>query len=211
MAWKLPTKKAFDAGEIPGKKEISAAEQANLDKYRPDKDVEAMFGQGAAVNQIGPGPGQSIPVNMPMAAYDPDIVDFLDDLKKQKKFGIGDTVLATDFLILMEAEISAAGKTWDVYDALEIAYSRELFPPVFYFGMGMINNEMRVVMTPVVYWEQFQRLDDRSISDYILPDFLSRSMECVYDFDQNMTASQVRKELVKLGFVEKHEMVDIFG
>lgn len=207
MAWKPPTTKAFVAGEIPGKKEISDDEMANLDKYRPNKDVEAMFGQGAGVNQIGPG--QSIPVNVPMAAYDSTIVDFLDDLKKQKKFGIGETVLATDFLILIEAEISAAGKDWDVYDALEVAYSRELAPQMFYFGMGMINNEMRVVMTPVKYWEKNKCLDDRSISDYILPDFLSRSMECVYAFDQNMTASQVRKELVMLGFAEKHEIADL--
>lgn len=207
MAWKPPTTKEFIAGEIPGKKEISDDEMANLDKYRPDKDVEAMFGMDTNANQTGPG--QSIPVNMPVAAYDPAIVDFLDDLKKQKKFGIGETVLATDLPILMEAEISAAGKDWDVYDALEVAYSRELAPPAFYFGMGMINNEMQVVMTPVMYWEKYKCLDDRSISDYILPDFLSRIMECVYDFDQSMTASQVRKELVMLGFVEKHEIADL--
>jgi len=29
----------------------------------------------------------------------------------------------------------------------------------------------------------------------------------VYDFDPSMTASTVRKQMVKLGFVQKHEII----
>ncbi len=211
MAWKPPTQKAFDAGEIPGKKKISDEEMANLEANRPSQDVHAMFGgdpkdlmetihnlsdaQQERLDQILPvGNGQSIS-------------DWLEELQDSKEFGIGAAVLAHNFESDMMAEVGSSGKSFLVSEVLKIVYLKELRPIMFYFGMGMVDNALRVVVTPIPDWEEIGLWDVSDISDNVVPDFLTKVKPSVYSFDKSMSASDVRKQMVKLGFIEKHEII----
>ncbi len=210
MAWKPPTDKVFTAGEIPGKGEISDAEMANLEANRPKKDIAAMFGGDAAdiAKQIEQLPevqqtqlDQLLPVGDGQKIY-----DWLDELKDSKQIGLGPAVLESSFETAILAEV-ASGKSFLVSEVLRIAYLKELRPILFYFGIGMIGSDLQVVVTPMPVWEELGQWDVTDISDVVVPSFLTRVRSSVYDFDTSMTASTVRKQMVKLGFVEKHEII----
>ncbi len=214
MAWTPPTQKAFEPGEIPGKKTISAEEQANLDKYRPEKDVvDMMGGDSTKILEQGLTPTEaqtSILDEIFQESENQDISALLDEWKENDEFGLLGKVLEDDFLENLEDRLDVAGKDYDSMEVAEVAYAKELRPIMFYFGMGMMNDEMVVIMTPIPEWEIHQRWNDQSLADYVIPDFLSRLTESIYSFDSDdMTASKVRKQLVKLGFMEKHEIADL--
>lgn len=211
MAWKPPTQKAFEAGEIPGKKEISAEEMANLDANRPSKDIEALFGgnKKEIARQIEVLPevqqerlDELLPIGCGQA-----ISDWLEELQDTKEFGIGAVVLGENFESEMMAEIASSGNSFLTSEVLKIAYLKELCPIIFYFGMGMVNDKLRVVVTSIPDWDKIGLPDASDISDIVAPNFLIKVTASYYDFDDSMSASEVRKEMIKLGFVEKHEIV----
>ena len=230
MAWTPPTQKAFEPGEIPGKKTISAEEQANLDKNRPEKDVAAMFGQTEMQTDkekaLSPTNTQTTILDE-MLEENPEnqiYADLLDEWKDEdpdNPFGHLAKVLEEDFIEQIGDRLSKAGKDYDEMEVSEVAYVRELRPFMFYFGMGIMENlvaddsvnqprKMVVIITPIPEWEEHKSWNDQSLASYIRPDFLHDLMESMYGFDSDkMTASQVRKELTKLGFVEKHEVADL--
>lgn len=213
MAWTPPTQKAFEPGEIPGKKTISAEEQANLDKNRPEKDVDAMFGK----TELHKDPEKVLALpEIQSSALDlilqksegQEIAVLLDEWKDNDEFGVLAKVLENGFWQQAEDKLDESGKDYEVEDVLEIVYLRELRSIMFYFGMGMMNDEMVVVITPIPEWEEHKRWNDQSIADYVIPDFLLKLTKSIYSIKDDMTPSQVRKELIKLSFVEKHEIAE---
>lgn len=211
MAWTPPKQKAFEPGEIPGKKEISDEERANLEEHRPNKDVEAMFGGDSKriMQQIETLPAVQQEQLDPLLSVGNGqaISDWLQTLQDSKDFGLGIAVLENNFESEMMVEIGSSGHSFLTSEVLKIVYLKELRPIMFYFGIGIVNDNLRVAVTPIPDWEKIGLWDASTISDNVVPEFLVNVQASVYDFDKTMTASQVRKDMVHLGFVEKHEII----
>ena len=214
MAWQPPTQNVFDAGEMPQKKIITDEQQANLDANTPNKDVETMFG-GQKMQAKGYHELSDIQIervtDLLTTGNNQEISVFLEELKDASELGIAENVLADDFVQRLSQEITNHGKKYLLQDVITVAYTKELRPPMFFFGMYYMEEDdiMAVVITPVAEWMDHKRWNDQSLADYVIPEFLARLEESIYEFDADvMSVSKVRKELIKMGFVEQHEIVD---
>jgi len=129
MAWKPPTQKAFDAGEIPHKKIISDEEQAHLDANRPSKDVHAMFGGDPndivkQIENVSDAQQERLDQLLPVGNGQA-ISDFLEKLQNSKAFGVAAAVLEPNFETEMIMEVGSSGKSFLVSEVLKIAYLKE--------------------------------------------------------------------------------------
>lgn len=201
MAWKPDSNKPMDLGEIPHKKQISDDELENMRANAPDRDMhEAQKRQHDLEKQI--------------------LTDIVDQGEKYEKavafisgFLVGNQqydgpgILLDDFIVDLSNELRKTPKVkLDFDEVLDIAYKLNLKPSDFYFGID-VQDKLIVVITPIAIWEQEKRLDDNKLVDHILPDWLDKIAGSQFELKDDMSPSKARKELLKTGFVENHDVV----
>ena len=95
-----------------------------------------------------------------------------------------------------------------VYD---IACKRTLKPYMFFYGINMddmLPSGFYVVITSIKRWHKDRDIDNSDLSDFIMPLFLTKIKDSTYTA-KDMSPSQIRRELVKSGFVERHEVAGL--
>jgi len=119
----------------------------------------------------------------------------------------GPGILLDDFIVDLSNELQQTPEVkLGFNEVLDIAYKLNLKPSSFYFGVD-VQDEIIVVITPIVIWEQEKRLDDNKLVDHILPDWLNKLSGSRFEIKDDMSPSKVRKELLKSGFIENHDIV----
>ena len=201
MAWKPDSNKPMNLGEIPHKKQISDDELENMRENAPDRDMhEAQERQHDLEKQI--------------------LADIVDQGKKYEKAVAfigkfldehgqynGPGILLDDFIVDLSNELRKTPKVKLGFDeVLDIAYKLNLKPSDFYFGID-VQDKIIVVITPIVIWVKEKRLDDNKLVEPFLPDWLDRISGSRFEIKDDMPPSKVRKELLKIGFDENHDII----
>ena len=205
MAWKPPTTTSFDAGEIPGKGRMSDEQSARLDAGAPQNNTADWLGmkggdmdefQQAALDQI-----------VAMGDQHEEIMAFIDDLLDKKQGDKIINVFADDHEQNLRDEYDNAKLTATFDDTLEITRTRFIMPSSFHFGIGdpKGTGDINVVITPILCWENSKTLEKPDFVKRVAPDFLEYVDDSIYEF-KDMSPSEVRKEMIKRGFVENHEV-----
>ncbi len=206
MGWNKPTTKAFDPGEIPGKGQMSDAQSARLDAGAPKNNAADWLGitggnmdefEQAALDQI-----------VAMGDQHEEIMAFIDDLLENSPnpeniINVFDDAQEQR----LRDEYDNAKLTATFEDTLEIVRTRFIKPAAFYFGMGdpKGTGNINVVITPILCWEKSKTLDKPDFVTRVVPDFLEYVDDSIYEF-KDMSPSEVRKEMLKRGFVENHDV-----
>lgn len=201
MAWKPGNTSQLDLGEIPHKRQISDEEFANMRANAPDREEH----QAAMEYEKRQ---QTILEDIISAGDDAvDALTLITDLQDNEEMGIGPMVLDDGFVDAVETKLEERHSPLDIDTVIEVWYKKELTPEMFYFGIGMDNNNNPyVTLVSIPYWEENGCLDDRGLEDHVAPGFLGRLMEATYEIIDK-TPSQARRDLVKLGFIENHEII----
>ncbi len=200
MAWKPDSNKPMDLGEIPHKKKISDEELANMRVNAPDRDMhEAQEKQAKLEEQI-------LSDIVDQGEKYEEAVAFISGFLVGNQQYDGPGILLDDFIVDLSNELRKTPEVkLDFNEVLEIAYKLNLKPSDFYFGID-VQDKLIVVITPIVIWEQEKRLDDNKLVDHILPDWLDKITGSKFEIKDDMPPSKVRKELLKIGFVENHDI-----
>lgn len=200
MAWKPDSNKPMDLGEIPHKKQISDEELANMRVNAPDRDMhEAQEKQAKLEEQI-------LSDIVDQGEKYEEAVAFISGFLVGNQQYDGPGILLDDFIVDLSNELRKTPEVkLDFNEVLEIAYKLNLKPSDFYFGID-VQDKLIVVITPIVIWEQEKRLDDNKLVDHILPDWLDKITGSKFEIKDDMPPSKVRKELLKIGFVENHDI-----
>lgn len=201
MAWKSDSNKPMDLGEIPHKKQISDDELENMRANAPDRDMhEAQERQHDLEEQILADIVDQGEKYEETVAF---ISGFLDGHEQYN----GPGILLDDFIVDLSNELRKNSKVKLGFDeVLDIAYKLNLKPSDFYFGID-VQDKIIVVIVPIIIWEQEKRLDDRKLEDFIIPDWLNRISKSRFEIKDDMPPSKVRKELLKAGFNENHDII----
>jgi len=201
MAWKPDSNKPMDLGEIPHKKKISEEELANMRVNAPDRDMhEAQEKQHELEEQV-------LADIVDQGEKYEEAVAFISGFLVGNQQYDGPGILLDDFIVDLSNELQKTPEVkLDFNEVLEIAYKLNLKPSDFYFGID-VQDKLIVVITPIAIWDQEKRLDDNKLVDHILPDWLDRISGSQFEIKDDMSPSKVRKELLKTGFVENHDIV----
>ena len=206
MGWKPPSTPLFEAGEIPGKGRMSDEESARLDKYAPENKIGQLFGDvkdfDLEQHQI-----DALDEIMKIGQHE-EIMEFLDDLANVKGFEEETVDVGNpNYENFLKTEFSKENMVATFDDTLLVARKRFALPHIFYFGIGdaMKNGTITVAITAIQRWDANKQLDISGLSDIVAPDFLKKVDESIYEFE-DMSPAKVRKELLKIGFIEQHEI-----
>ena len=201
MAWKPPSAPIIpDIGEIPHKKEVSDEAReifANMEPRGPEAIMKNVMerDQEIAEEIIAAGSASEA------------AVAFLGDLQAADTIKFGPEVFTKDFVALLRDEYDKVKLTLSFNDVLEIVYRVELKTPFFYFGIGTSDDKFIVGLVPIPTWHEEKALSVFDLELYVIPDFLTRIDYGKFDFDPEMTPAQVRREMIKLGFQENHDIL----
>lgn len=201
MAWKPDSNKPMDLGEIPHKKQISDNEFENMRANAPDRDMhEAQERQHDLEEQI-------LADIVDQGEKYEEVVAFIGGFLGDHEQYNGPGILLDDFIVDLSNELRKNSKVKLGFDeVLDIAYKLNLKPSDFYFGID-VQDKIIVVIVPIIIWEQEKRLDDRKLEDRIIPNWLIRVSGSRFEIKDDMPPSKVRKELLKAGFVENHDII----
>ena len=182
---------------MPHKKELSDEELETMRANAPDRETflaqQAYDAHQEKILEEIVQAGQS------------DILMAVNDLE-QAGFAAGPEIFESEFPEALEDALENIGSEADPDDVLDVFFKKNLQPGMFYFGIGMDQQTgPYVVLVPIRVWEKDKCLDDRELEDYVAPPWLKRLMEAQYSID-GKTPGAARRELLKLGFVEKHEI-----
>ena len=77
------------------------------------------------------------------------------------------------------------------------------------FGIGGHKGivEINVVINPILCWVNLKSLEKTDFVSRVVPDFLKYVDDFIYEF-KDMSPSEVRKEMLAQGFVEKHDIAE---
>ncbi len=200
MAWKPESNKPMDLGEIPHKKQISDEEFENLRANAPDREIrEAEDRQHDLEEQI-------LANIVDQGEKYEETVAFISGFLVGNPQYDGPGILLDDFIVDLSSELQKTPEVkLDFNEVLDIAYKLNLKPSDFYFGID-VQDKIVVVITPIVVWVQEKRLDDNKLVDHIVPDWLNRIAKTQFEIKDDMLPSKARKELLKIGFVENHDI-----
>jgi len=200
MAWKPDSNKPMDLGEIPHKKQISEEELANMRVNAPDRDMhEGRERQQELEEQI-------LADIVDQGEKYEEAVAFISGFLVGHDQYAGPGILLDDFIVDLSNELQQTPEVkLDFDEVLDIAYKLNLKPSDFYFGIE-VQDKIIVMITPIVIWEQEKRLDDRKLEDRIIPDWLNRVSGSQFEVKDDMAPSKARKELLKIGFIENHDI-----
>lgn len=201
MAWKPDSNKPMDLGEIPHKKQVSDEELENMRTNAPNRDIhEAEDRQLELEEQILADIVDQGEKYEKAVAF---IGGFLDGHNQYN----GPGILLDDFIVDLSNELQKTSEVkLDFDEVLDIAYKLNLKPSDFYFGVD-VQDKIIVVIVPIIIWEQERRLDDRKLEDLIIPDWLVRISGSHFEIKDDISPSKARKDLLKSGFVENHDIV----
>jgi len=201
MAWKPDTNKPMDLGEIPHKKQITDEEFEKLRANAPDREIrEAEDRQQELEEQI-------LSDIVDQGEQYEEAVAFISGFLVGNQQYDGPGILLDDFIVDLSNELQKTPEVkLDFNDVLDIAYKLNLKPSDFYFGID-VQDKLIAVITPIAIWEQEKRLDDNKLVDHILPDWLDKIAKSRFEIKDDMSPSKARKELLKTGFVENHDIV----
>lgn len=208
MGWKPPSSPLFDVGEIPGKGAMTDEQSSRLDKFAPKNKVGALL--GIADNEFDLEQHQIDMLNeITKVGQHEEIMAFLDDLANLKGFGEETVDVAEpNYETFLRREYDKENLVATFDETLLVARTRFALPFIFYFGIGdaMKNGTLTVAITAIQRWDANKQLDISGLSDIVAPDFLKKVDESIYEFE-DMSPSAVRKKLLKLGFMEQHEII----
>lgn len=208
MGWTPPSTKSFDAGEIPGKGRMSDEQSARLDAGAPKNNTNDWLGmtggnmdkfQKAAMDQI-----------IAVGDQHKEIMAFIDDLlENSPNANKIINVFDDDHEQHLRDAYDSANLTATFEDTLKIVQTRFIFPAAFYFGIGdpKGTGDINVVITPILCWENLKSLEKPDFVSRVVPDFLKYVDDFIYEF-KDMSPSEVRKEMLAQGFVEKHDIAE---
>lgn len=208
MGWKPPSAPLHtDLGEIPGVRELSAEEEKTLDNNAPDRDGQATISK--RLTEREEKIAESLIDDYGQAAM--DIGDMLDEWQYDEDsavpFNIFSDTIDTDIYLHLKSTNSA----YDAAMVYDIACKRTLQPFMFYYGINMddtLPSGYFIVITSIDKWHKDRDVDSSELSDFIAPLFLTKIKDSTY-IAKDMSPSQVRRELIKNGFVERHEIAGL--
>ena len=208
MGWKPTTTPLFEPGEIPGKGAMSNEQSERLDKFAPKNKIGELLGNADTEFDLVQHQIDTLDQIMKVGQHE-EIMAFLDDLANAK--GLEEQVVDVadpNYETFLRAEYSKENLVATFDETLFVARTRFALPHLFYFGIGdvMKNGTITVAITAIPRWDANKQLDISGLSDIIVPDFLKKVDESIYEFE-DMSPSKARKELLKLGFMEQHEIV----
>lgn len=208
MGWKPPSAPVHtDLGEIPGVRELSTEEEKTLDRNAPDRDGQATVRKRLSEREE----------NIAEALIDDygqdamDIGNMLDDWMEDEQaavpFDIFSDTIKTDIYL----HLKAIGSSHDAIMTHDIACKRILKPSMFFYGINMddtLPSGFYVVITSIQRWYKDRDIDNSDLSDFVMPLFLTKVNDSTYTA-KDMSPSQIRRELAKSGFVERHEVAGL--
>lgn len=201
MAWKPDSNKPMDLGEIPHKKKISDEEFENLRANAPDREIRDAEGRQQELEE------KILADIVDQGETYEEAVAFISGFLVGNQQYDGPGILLDDFIVDLSNELQKTPEVkLDFNDVLDIAYKLNLKPSDFYFGID-VQDKLIAVITPIAIWEQEKRLDDNKLVDHILPDWLDKVAGSRFEIKDDMSPSKARKELLKTGFVENHDIV----
>lgn len=201
MAWKQSSNKPMKLGEIPHKKQISDDELKNLRANAPDRESrEAADMQRQHEEQI-------LADIVDQGEKHEKAVMFLIDFFNLKNQYTGHGIFLDDFIVDLSNELQHSSDVELKFDeVLDIAYKLNLKPFNFYFGID-IQDKVTVVFVPIIVWDQRKHWDDRDLEDFVVPSWLSKLHRAQFKIEGDMTPAKARKELIKIGFLENHDII----
>ena len=212
MGWSAPTApKHTDLGEMPGLRSLSDEERDRMNKHDPNGDGRTAIRRNLE-KQHNETVENLVNVYGQLAA---DVGNFLDEwaesVAEEEPDDDPTNVMSVTFRSHISDRLRETGETFDIEDVMDIALRRTLTPLSFYYGVNVDSTTGKcfAVVTRADLWEEDKRLDDLNFSQYVVPDFLVNPISSRYDIVNDMTPSQVRRELRKLGFIEKLEVAGL--
>ncbi len=208
MGWKpQSTPVHTDLGEIPGVRELSAEEEKILDRNAPDRDGQATIRKRLSERE------ENIAETL-VDDYGQDAIDignmldgWIEDEQAAVPFDIFSDTIKTDIYL----HLKSVGSSYDAAIAYDIACKRTLQPFMFYYGINMddtLSSGFYVVITSIKRWHKDRDIDNSDLSDFVMPLFLTKINDSTYT-TKDMSPSQIRRELAKSGFVERHEVAGL--
>lgn len=211
MGWSASdTSKHSDLGEIPGIRELSDETRETLEKNDPNGGIYD-FKKNMEKRK------QSI-----IDGLDRDYDEYI--VKDTRYFieawidcadGVDEPFnpLSPTFLDDIKIHlVNTNNNTLNADDVYDITCRTQLRPTMFYFGVN-IDEKTNKPYTVVVrrdYWNENKTLVDINVlSDFVVPDFLTCPIDSRYEIIDDMTPSEVRRLMIKHGFVEKHEVAGL--
>lgn len=210
MGWKPGNNIQHDLGEIPHKGQVSEQSLNKMRENAPNRD-EWQAEQAYLSHQE-----ELLEDILSSNVNSEEILEKITQAQEQQKLGVGITVFEPDFTQKVETFVEENLPNQDVDDVIEIWYKKELRPDMFYFAFDLDGKRTAetafssstppLVITPIILWENEKVWCDQGLANYIIPAWVSASYESVYDVSDK-TPAQARRELLKLGFVENHDII----
>jgi len=207
MGWTASTTPKYtNLGEIPGLRELSDKERAILEKNDPNDGLHSIRKNlkkrdAAVAEKLLEDYGQ---LAMDIGNYIDDWIGSPD--ANSPVFNILSPTLFDD----IKEQLFVTGDSYKADDVYDIA-CRQLQPMMFYFGVNIDakTNDVYIVVTRRDYWDDNKTLDDSGISDYVIPDFLTKPQDSRYEIKEDYSPSKAKREMIKQGFIEKQEVAGL--
>ena len=221
MGWTAPSApKHNDLGEMPGvRREITDEERERMNNNDPNQDNYTAIlrnldkREKEVAEQLVNTYGQTaMDVANFIERWNEEIEEAYEQADEDDDLDDIDVNLFDDDLYdKIKERLKKTGDTFDPNDVYDIYLRRELSPEYFFYGVNVdsTTGECYAVITRMDLWHEYGKLDDKSFSKYVAPEFLSNPQDSRYDVVGDMTPSEVRRALRKLGFVERLEVAGL--
>lgn len=203
MGWKAPSSPLHaDLGEIPGIRELSDEERDKL----AANDHDGMHSVRKSLNERKDRVAADLLNDYGQLAM--DVGNFIDAWADEPSEDGPEFDLMSDTLLYdIEEQLNITKDIFDKHDVYDIVCRRELAPMMFYFGINIDIKTKKpfIVVTREDFWDEDKTIDDDNLSRFVVPEFLVNPVDSKYEIDDpDMTPSEVRRDLLKNGFIENH-------
>lgn len=216
MAWTPPSApKHNDLGEMPGIRDLTDAERDRMNANDPNQDGHVHIQR----NMQAQDEATALYLTQTYGQLSMDVANFLEAWIEEETLlddNIPDdyvpyNMFSDTFMDDIKDRLKKTMKTFSPRDVYDIAMYRDLTNHDFYYGVNIDSktNECYAVITRVDRWEDDKNLDTESLSRYVAPEFLENPVDSRYDIVGDMTPSEVRRSLRKLGFIENLEVAGL--